>query len=227
MWNQEQGGNKLIDIFCYSILSILPFFLFSYRFLPKIKTVKILGYNWDFNGFSNSYSFLFAFLSKAVPILLMMIFILKPSPLILFKKKITFEKFLIPTLILFFYQMLFIIAPIDKIDEGFYTELTGWTIAFVMTILTLFSRQFFDFVNRVLLTVYLKILLKFNLEKRITKKLVNLIVDIKSNHYPKILARALYAEENENDLPSTETASSLAREFDKKVIKTFEKIEEK
>jgi len=59
----------------------------------------------------------------------------------------------------------------------------------------------------------------------IIKDLVALIVRIKSKHYPKALAKVLHAEKYDTDLPSTETAKSLASDFDTDIKNTFNAIE--
>ncbi|CAM1344252.1 hypothetical protein [Tenacibaculum amylolyticum] len=181
-YNQEiEDKNKLKDIFCYLSIAILPFFLFSYRFLPKIETIKILGYDWDFNGFPNSYSFLFAFISKIVPILFISIFFLNPRPINLFNKEISFKTFLIPTIILYCYQLIFIIAPVDKIDEGFYTELVGWSCALLMTLIVVFSNELFNLINNLFTFLFIKTTLQSKRLKFKVRELISFILAVRES----------------------------------------------
>ncbi len=157
--NQDQRGERTKSILCYTLIAILPIVLYSYRFLPKVESVSLMGYQWDFNGFTSSYSFLFAFLSKIAPILFISVFFLQPKPITLFKRKLTIKHFLFPSLLIYCYQLIFIIAPVDKIDEGFYSELIGWSVALIMSMTVIFSNEFFILVSKIFHAFYLKLTL--------------------------------------------------------------------
>ncbi len=160
--------------------------LYSYRFLPKVETVKILGYEWDFNGFTSSYSFLFAFLSKAAPIFFISLFFLNPKPIYFLNKKITLRHFLFPTLIIYCYQLIFIVAPVDKIDEGLYSELLGWSLAVVMSTLIIFSNDFFVLISRLFDLLYLKLTFNSYRLKLKIRHLIQFIVETRSNNSHKL-----------------------------------------
>jgi len=224
---EPEDKNMTKDLFCYISLALTPIILFSYRFLPKVETIEILGLTLGFNGFKNSYSYLFAFLSKAVPLLLILVFYLNPKPLKISGKEIGLKHFLFPISVLFFYQLVFIVFTLDKIDEGFYTELTGWSIAVIMSLTIVFSNSFFRVLNKFLTSIFLSIVLLFNSQKRVIKNMVRLILKIKEEHYPKMLARAMYLERKDNSFPSNETSENLADEFDKDLLKTFDLVEGK
>ncbi len=201
--NQEiEVKNNLKDLFCYLSVAILPIFLFSYRFLPKVKKINIFGFDWSFNGFSSSYSFLFALLSKVAPLLFILIFYLDPQPIRLFRKTVNFKTFLIPTALLYCYQLLFIIAPFDKIDEGFYTELIGWSSASIMTLCVVFSKELLDLVNSFFTIVYIKITSQSDKLKFKVRELISLVMSIRNS----------------------KSHSINKEEFDKNMWDTFKKI---
>ncbi|TPN83861.1 hypothetical protein [Aquimarina algicola] len=163
------------------MIAILPVVLYSYRFLPKVKTVTFLSYQWDFNGFTSSYSFLFAFLSKVAPIIFISLFFLKPKPINFLNRKITIKHFLFPTLLIYCYQLIFIVAPVDKIDEGFYSELVGWSVAAVMSLLIIFSNEYFIIISKLFHFFYLKLTLNKHRLKMKIRKLIFFIVKTRNN----------------------------------------------
>ncbi len=179
--NLGQKGESIKSIFCYTSIAILPFVLYSYRFLPKVETISFLSYNWNFNGFTSSYSFLFAFLSKVAPILLISIFFLQPKPITVFKRKITIKFFLFPTLLIYCYQLIFIVLPVDKVDEGFYSELIGWSIAFLMSMATVFSNEFFTTISKAFHFFYLGLTLNSYRLKVKIRNLISFIVRTRNN----------------------------------------------
>lgn len=65
----------------------------------------------------------------------------------------------------------------------------------------------------------------FSSRKGVINKLIGLVINIKEKHYPKVLAKALYAENNGNDLPALKSTKNLANDFDDDVISTFKSIE--
>jgi len=77
-----------------------------------------------------------------------------------------------------------------------------------------------------LFSIFTYFLVKYYTYKDIIiRDLIKLIVKIKSKHYPKILVKALYAERENNDLPSTVTVKNLANDFDKDIRNTFNSID--
>ncbi len=179
--NQVLKGESIKSLFCYISIAILPFVLYSYRFLPKVEVITLFGYEWNFNGFTSSYSFLFAFLSKVAPILFISLFFLRPKPITIFKKKVTVKHFLFPTLLIYCYQVIFIIAPVEKIDEGFYSELVGWSAALMMSSIVIFSNEFFVAISKIFHFFYLRLTLNSYRLKSKIRGLISFILKTRTD----------------------------------------------
>ncbi|WP_438423994.1 hypothetical protein [Aquimarina macrocephali] len=109
------------------------------------------------------------------------IFFLKPKPIFFLKKKITIKHFLYPTLLIYCYQLIFILAPVDKIDEGFYSELVGWSSAFGMTTLVIFSNEFFILISKVFNFFYLRVTLNSYRLKLKIRDLISFIIKTRNS----------------------------------------------
>jgi hypothetical protein len=71
---------------------------------------------------------------------------------------------------------------VDKIDEGFYSELAGWGIALVMSVIVVFSNEFFVLTSKIFHLIYLKLTRNsYRLRLKI-RDLISFIVDTRSNN---------------------------------------------
>ncbi|WP_148639161.1 hypothetical protein [Aquimarina longa] len=95
----------------------------------------------------------------------------------------TIKQFLFPTLLIYCYQLTFILLPVDKIDEGFYTELVGWSTALIMSSIVIFSNEFLILVSRISYLIYLKVIRNsYHLKLKI-RDLISFIVSTRNNDF--------------------------------------------